>query len=122
MRSVSLCALMLRDGVCFWGSLPMCFLIGSMHLRTRQPHTVVRFLCLPALSYIPSGASAFAFSIHAYTLQAREQEGSLQDLLVDAERRHAMRWRTRVEIICGVLRALNYLHTPTAMKPQIVHR
>jgi hypothetical protein len=50
------------------------------------------------------------------------EAGSLQDLLEDGTRLGRMSWQARVTVVCGILRALEYLHTPTPTKPQIVHR
>jgi hypothetical protein len=50
------------------------------------------------------------------------QAGSLEDVLVDVERKRRFGWQQRVAVACGVLRAVHYLHSPTPTKPQIVHR
>jgi hypothetical protein len=50
------------------------------------------------------------------------EAGSLQDVLEDGARLGRMSWQARVTVVCGILRALEYLHTPTPTKPQIVHR
>lgn len=48
--------------------------------------------------------------------------GSLEVLLLDAAQRHTWHWLRWLQIACGTLRALAYLHGSSAEKPSIVHR
>ena len=48
--------------------------------------------------------------------------GSLDVILADHARRASLTWQVRLNIACGVLRALDYLHGVSADKPCILHR